>query len=147
MSIPLIKKILIKSISLVSIILPWHINPAMADETEIKTGDPAPAFTLYDQHNKQRSITDYQGKWLIIYFYPKDDTPGCTQEACHFRDDIYKIRELNAEVIGISIDNILSHKAFSEKFNLPFPLLADPNGITARQYGAFFSLGPVKFAK
>ncbi|MCW8910545.1 MAG: peroxiredoxin [Gammaproteobacteria bacterium] len=145
--IHLIRKILIKSITLVSIILPWQINPALAEESELKVGDPAPAFSLYDQHNKQQSLIDYKGQWLVIYFYPRDDTPGCTREACNFRDDILKIRNLNSQVIGISTNDIKSHKDFSEKYSLPFPLLADPDGEVAKKYGSFFSLWPIKFAK
>lgn len=114
---------------------------------EIKTGDNAPGFELADQNHKIHRLSDYKGKWVVLYFYPKDDTPGCTTEACHFRDDIIKIRELNAEVLGISVDDTESHKKFAEKHGLPFPLLADDNAMVAKSYGALFSLGPIKFAK
>ena len=144
---PMIKKTLIKLAALIPILLPWHVNQALADEIKLKIGDSAPEFSLYDQSNKLQSLNDYKGQWLIIYFYPKDDTPGCTRQACNFRDDISKIRELNAQILGISIDDISSHKAFAEKHSLPFPLLADPEGVTANKYGSFFSLWPIKFAK
>ena len=147
MNIHIIKRILIKLAALISILLPWHINHASADEIELKIGDSAPEFSLYDQNNKRQTLSDYHGQWLVIYFYPKDDTPGCTREACNFRDDILKIHELNSRVIGISTDDISSHKEFSEKYNLPFPLLADPKGETAKKYAAFFSFWPIKFAK
>ena len=114
---------------------------------EIKTGDPAPGFELVDQYQKIHKLSDYQSKWVVLYFYPKDDTPGCTTEACHFRDDIIKIRTLNAEVLGISVDDTESHKKFAEKHGLPFPLLADNDASVAKSYGALFSLGPIKFAK
>ncbi len=114
---------------------------------EISIGEPAPAFKLQDQNNETRQLSDYNGKWVVIYFYPKDDTPGCTTEACHFRDDIYKIRALNAEIIGVSIDDSSSHAKFSDKYGLPFPLLADTDGTVAKSYGCLWSLGPVKIAK
>lgn len=119
----------------------------MAQQTELKPGDPAPKFSLYDQNNQLQTVDKYKGKWLVIYFYPKDDTPGCTQEACNFRDDIADIRKLNAIVLGISMDKVSSHKEFAEKYSLPFPLLSDPKGKIAKQYAAYFSLGPIKFAR
>ncbi|HKK15582.1 MAG TPA: peroxiredoxin, partial [Gammaproteobacteria bacterium] len=78
---------------------------------------------------------------------PKDDTPGCTTEACNFRDDIFRIRDLNTEVIGISVDNTESHAKFAEKHGLPFPLLSDVDASVARSYGSLISLGPIKIAK
>ena len=114
---------------------------------EIKTGEPAPGFELADQYNKTHKLADYRGQWLVVYFYPKDDTPGCTTEACNFRDDIFKIRELNAEVIGISVDNTESHAKFAEKHGLPFPLLSDGDAQVAKSYGSLMSLGPIKIAK
>lgn len=113
----------------------------------IKEGEPAPAFELADQYQKTRKLADYRGKWVVLYFYPKDDTPGCTTEACHFRDDIIRIRELNAEVLGVSVDNAESHAKFAEKHGLPFPLLSDNDASVAKSYGSLFSLGPIKIAK
>lgn len=118
-----------------------------AQAADIKVNDSAPPFTLVDQYNKTHQLADYKGKWLVLYFYPKDDTPGCTTEACHFRDDIYKIRALGAEIIGISVDSTESHTKFSEKYGLPFPLLADTDGQVAKSYGSIWSLGPIKVAK
>lgn len=114
---------------------------------EIKQGAPAPVFELVDQYNKTHSLSDYRGKWVVLYFYPKDDTPGCTTEACNFRDDIFKLRGLNAEVIGISVDNTESHAKFAEKHGLPFPLLSDGDTKVAKSYGSLMSLGPIKIAK
>ncbi|MCG8324745.1 MAG: peroxiredoxin, partial [Thiotrichales bacterium] len=108
---------------------------------------PAPAFDLADQYSKQHRLADYAGKWVVLYFYPKDDTPGCTREACNFRDDILQIRELNAEVLGVSVDNQESHAKFAEKYGLPFPLLSDPDGEIAKQYGSLWKLGPIRIAK
>ncbi len=136
-----------KLIRLLFVIISATFSSAHAADEDLKIGDPAPAFSLYDQNNQLHSLKDYRGQWLVVYFYPKDDTPGCTQEACNFRDDILVIRQLNARVLGISIDNTDSHKAFAQKYSLPFPLLADSKGQVAREYGALFSIGPIKFAK
>jgi peroxiredoxin Q/BCP len=113
----------------------------------MQTGSEAPAFALPDQNGKTRRVEDCSGKWLVLYFYPKNDTPGCTKEACHFRDDIFQFRDLGAEVIGVSIDSTESHKAFAEKYSLPFPLLADREGKVAKAYGSLWKLGPLRFAK
>ncbi|MEO7617712.1 MAG: peroxiredoxin, partial [Candidatus Saccharibacteria bacterium] len=86
----------------------------------------APSFSLPDQTGAIRSLTDYAGKWLIVYFYPKDDTPGCTTEACSFRDEYDYLQEKGLSVVGISKDSVESHAKFAEKFTLNFPLLADP---------------------
>lgn len=120
---------------------------SFSTQAEIKTGEPAPDFELADQYNKTHKLEDYRGQWLVVYFYPKDDTPGCTTEACNFRDDIFKIRSMNAEVIGISVDNTESHARFAEKHGLPFPLLSDGDAQVAKSYGALMSLGPIKVAK
>jgi peroxiredoxin Q/BCP len=88
----------------------------------------APDFSLQDQDDTTKSLSDYAGKWLVIYFYPKDDTPGCTTEACKFRDERDAIAELgNAEVIGVSKDSVKSHKKFADKHHLNFTLLSDPD--------------------
>ncbi len=112
-----------------------------------QVGQAAPAFRLPDQDGNNRSLADYQGKWVVLYFYPKDDTPGCTQEACLFRDDLHKLTRLGAQVIGISVDDSASHAEFAKKYHLPFPLLADKNGAVAESYGALMNLGLVKFAR
>src|SRR5690606_1024494 len=78
-------------------------------------GDPAPAFELVDQYMKTHRLEDYAGKWVVLYFYPKDDTPGCTTEACNFRDDIFELRALGAEVLGVSLDSAESHAKFARK--------------------------------
>jgi peroxiredoxin Q/BCP len=96
----------------------------------------APSFKLPDQNDKMHSLEDYRGKWLIIYFYPKDDTPGCTTEACSFRDSRTDIEAL-AALLGISADTVKSHKKFSEKHNLNFTLLSDPNHEVIEAYGSW----------
>lgn len=107
----------------------------------------APPFELLDQHSKIHKLADYSGKWLVLYFYPKDDTPGCTKEACNFRDDLYRIRKLNAEVIGLSTDDVDSHVEFTKKYSLPFALLSDKHAVVAKSYGAAWKLGPLSKAK
>lgn len=107
----------------------------------------APDFTLNDARGNEHSLTDYRGKYLVLYFYPKDDTPGCTKEACHFRDDMAQLEKLGAKVVGISVDNSESHGKFAEKYHLPFPLLADTDGKVAASYNALTNLLIVKIAK
>ena len=92
---------------------------------KIEVGDQVPAFTLNDQNGKSFSVHAQMKKPMVIYFYPKDDTPGCVKEACRFRDDFEKFTDLGVLVIGISGDSVASHKKFEEKYNLPFTLLAD----------------------
>lgn len=110
-------------------------------------GTPAPAFSLQDQTGKVRSLADWRGQWVVLYFYPKDNTPGCTEEACTFRDDMNQLTELKAQVVGVSVDTTESHKAFAEKYHLPFPLLADPKAEVAASYGALTDLLVMKLAK
>lgn len=114
---------------------------------ELKPGDPAPDFALLDQHGQQHGLARYQGQWLVLYFYPKDDTPGCTAEACEFRDDLLVLRRMAVAVVGVSLDEVQSHAEFAAKYHLPFPLLSDRDGEVARAYGALFRLGPLRFAK
>ncbi|OGG12739.1 thiol peroxidase [Candidatus Gottesmanbacteria bacterium RIFCSPHIGHO2_01_FULL_46_14] len=94
-------------------------------------------FALLDQNGKIHTLTDYKGKWLIVYFYPKDDTPGCTKEACSFRDNIEEFRKRGVSIVGISKDTVESHKKFAQKFNLTFPILADPECKTIEAFGAW----------
>lgn len=112
-----------------------------------KAGDAAPDFELPDQHGVEHGLQQYAGKWLALYFYPKDDTPGCTQEACAFRDDLHKLTAMGAVVIGISVDDSQSHAAFAEKYHLPFPLLADSSGAVAARYGALLDMVLFRMAK
>lgn len=119
--------------------------PALAAVPE--AGSEAPAIVLADQAGTQRNLADWRGKWVVLYFYPKDDTPGCTTEACAFRDDLAQLTALGAQVVGVSVDDTASHKAFAEKYHLPFPLLADKKGEVASRYGALSNWGIVKFAK
>lgn len=120
----------------------------MASAGELpKVGEAAPDFELPDQHGTVHSLQQYAGKWLVLYFYPKDDTPGCTQEACAFRDDLHKLTAMGAVVIGISVDDSASHAEFAKKYHLPFPLLADSSGAVAARYGALLDMAVFKVAK
>ncbi|MDE2366974.1 MAG: peroxiredoxin [Betaproteobacteria bacterium] len=102
----------------------------------LKVGQPAPDFRLPDQNGNMHTLADYRGKWLALYFYVKDDTPGCTEQACKFRDDIHELSSLGAQVVGVSVDDTASHADFAKKYSLPFPLLADSKGETAARYGS-----------
>lgn len=103
----------------------------------IQIGKTAPSFTLPDENGKPVSLANFRGKKVIVYFYPKDDTSGCTTQACNFRDHLTEIEEKNGIVIGISPDDAKSHQKFRTKYNLPFILLSDPDHIVAEKYGAW----------
>ncbi|MEK7151033.1 MAG: thioredoxin-dependent thiol peroxidase [Patescibacteria group bacterium] len=104
---------------------------------KLKIGDNAPDFNLLDEDENNRSLFNYKGKWILLYFYPKDDTPGCTKEACEIRDNFLEFKKLDVVVIGISTDSVKSHKSFVEKYNLPFTLLSDENKEVVNLYGVW----------
>lgn len=97
----------------------------------------APNFELFDQNNILHSLEEYKGAWLLVYFYPKDDTPGCTKEACAFRDMSGEFAKRDIKVVGISKDSVASHKKFADKYSLPFTLLSDPEATTIEAFGAW----------
>lgn len=103
----------------------------------IEVGKAAPAFTLEDQDGNTRSLKDYKGKKVLLYFYPKDDTPGCTTEACNFRDGYKDFKKNGLVILGVSKDSAQSHKKFAKKYDLPFPLLADVDTKVAQAYGVW----------
>jgi peroxiredoxin Q/BCP len=107
----------------------------------------APNFTLNDTKGNTHSLSDYRGKYLVLYFYPKNDTPACTKEACHFRDDMTQLEKLGAKIVGVSVDSIESNGKFAEKYSLPFTLLADTDGKVAASYNALTNLFVIKIAK
>jgi len=140
------------------------ITPAEGNAPKPQVGQVAPAFSLVDQNGKQQQLADYKGKWVVVYFYPKDQTPGCTTQACNFTENVFAFRKANAQILGISEDDAASHKDFekalaggNDKMNpaskasvdklsaeakkdiqehgLPFPLLADASHDTAKKYG------------
>lgn len=103
----------------------------------LKPGDTAPSFSLPDEAGNTRSLSDYEGKWVVLYFYPKDDTPGCTKEACAIRDVFEDFSRMGVVVLGVSKDSPASHTAFKEKYGLPFTLLSDEKGSMIEAYGAW----------
>ena len=107
---------------------------AVASE-QLALGEPAPEFELSDQNGQLHSLEDYRDQWVVLYFYPKDETPGCTTEACEFRDNIFAFKKINAQILGVSLDDVESHLKFAENHDLPFPLLADSEGEAAEAYG------------
>jgi len=107
---------------------------AFADDSPA-VGSAAPQFRLQDQTGKWHNLADYKGKWVVLYFYPKDMTPGCTTQACEFRDNIFAYRDIGAVILGVSVDNVESHKQFSDENSLPFPILADVEKKVATSYG------------
>jgi peroxiredoxin Q/BCP len=108
----------------------------------LQVGATAPDFTLADQNGEQHTLSLYQGKWVLIYFYPRDDTPGCTKEACGFRDTFPDFQRLDMPIFGISTDSVKSHGKFVAKYDLPFTLLADEDKEVVNLYGVW---GPKKF--
>lgn len=109
---------------------PWY-NCGM----KIQQGVAAPDFALSDQQGKTHTLSDYRGRWVLLYFYPKDDTPGCTKEACGVRDAFPKFKKMSAVVFGVSADSVQKHKKFAEKYNLPFILLSDEEKQVIKTYG------------
>jgi thioredoxin-dependent peroxiredoxin len=138
-------KIAIFAVLVLCIAIGWQ-TMSRADNLP-KIGDKAFDFKLPDAQGNMHQLSDYAGQWLVLYFYPKDDTPGCTKEACSFRDDLSKLEKIGAKVVGVSVDDTTSHMEFAKKYHLPFPLLSDKDGLVAAQYGALSNLGVIKIAK
>lgn len=119
---------------------------AMASEP-FALGEPAPEFELSDQNGQLHSLEDYRDQWVVLYFYPKDETPGCTTEACEFRDNIFAFKKINTQILGVSLDDVESHQKFAENHGLPFPLLADSEGKAAEAYGVKTKMSGMTVAK
>jgi peroxiredoxin Q/BCP len=128
------KNIFLKMLSLMAVISIFVWADAYTD-TQPTVGDSAPTFKLQDQNGDWHTLGDYKGKYVVLFFYPKDGTPGCTTEACNFRDNIFAFDDLNTQILGISLDDVDSHKEFSEKYSLPYPILADIEKESAVDYG------------
>jgi len=120
---------------------------ATAAGDQVAIGQPAPDFELPDQTGQLHSLEDYRDQWVVLYFYPKDETPGCTTEACKFRDNIFAFRKNNAQILGVSFDDVESHQQFAENHDLPFPLLADVHGEAADAYGVRTRMFGMKVAR
>ena len=114
---------------------------------QFSVGHLAPEFELPDQTGQLHSLEDYRDQWVVLYFYPKDETPGCTTQACEFRDNIFAFKKINAQILGVSLDDVESHQKFAENHNLPFPLLADTEGQAAEAYGVKTRMLGIKVAK
>jgi thioredoxin-dependent peroxiredoxin len=125
--------------------LTWLPGFAADSPPPVGISSPAPSFKLQDQNGRWHTLDEYKGKWLVLYFYPRDQTPGCTTEACEFRDNVFAFRAANAVIVGISVDDVESHKRFESKHGLPFTLLADPSKDTTKAYGSLMML--MRFAK
>ena len=120
---------------------------SFASLAQIKVGSKAPDFILSDQNSIQHQLSDYEGSWVILYFYPKDDTPGCTTQACDFRDAVKRIIASKSNVFGVSLDSVESHKRFADKNNLPFSLLSDESGEVSEAYDSLNNFMSFKSAK
>jgi peroxiredoxin Q/BCP len=133
---------------MLSLLFGWAV-PVLADEPSPlpQVGQQAPEFRLQDQNGKWQTPADHHGHWLVLYFYPKDFTPGCTTEVCTFRDDVAKLRQAGADVVGVSLDDVKSHADFAAKYHVPFPLLSDADRKTARAYGVLTSTLGIKYAR
>ncbi|RDI98567.1 peroxiredoxin [Dyella solisilvae] len=125
------------------------VAPVYAEETAglPHVGQVAPDFRLQDQNGKWHAPADFHGQWVVLYFYPKDFTPGCTTEVCTFRDDVAKLRQAGAQVLGVSLDDVKSHADFAAKYHVPFPLLSDADRKTAQAYGVLASMVGFKYAR
>jgi thioredoxin-dependent peroxiredoxin len=138
-------------------------EPAEGNSPKPVAGAMAPAFSLVDQNGKTHTLADYKGKWVVVYFYPKDQTPGCTTQACQFTENVFAFRKAGAQILGVSVDDVSSHKAFEaalsknakisaenqkaiEQHGLPFPLLADTTHATAKSYGVLAKFGTMTIA-
>ncbi|MCG7919453.1 MAG: peroxiredoxin [Candidatus Thiodiazotropha taylori] len=113
----------------------------------VEIGKPAPRFELYDQSENLYRLSDCLGRWVVLFFYPKDNTPGCTAEVCDFNYEYDGLQTLQVELLGISTDSRQSHQKLAEKHQLKFPILSDREGRVALAYGSLFRLGPFKVAK
>ena len=113
-----------------------------------EVGAAAPEFRLQDQTGKWHSLKDYRGQWVVLYFYPKDGTPGCTTQACEFRDNIFAYRKMNAVILGVSVDDVASHKTFADEQHLPFTILADSDKKVTKEYGTLkLYMGQLEMAR
>jgi peroxiredoxin Q/BCP len=134
---------------LLSLLLLLVAAPACAADTEggPAVGQAAPEFRLQDQKGEWHTLAAERGKWLVLYFYPKDFTPGCTTQVCAFRDDIIELRKAGAEVFGVSLDDVQSHAEFAQKYKVPFRLLSDADSSVAKSYGVLTARLGVNYAR
>ena len=119
---------------------------AQAPATAPAEGTAAPDFKLQDQKGEWQTLKQYKGKWVVLYFYPKDETPGCTTQACELRDNIFAFRKENAVILGVSVDDVASHEKFAKEHSLPFDILADPKHEASEKYGVLTTFGTTQLA-
>ncbi len=129
------KRITLFLVLLLFVVLPQAFAADQAPAATPAIGQIAPEFRLQDQKGDWHTLADERGKWTVLYFYPKDFTPGCTTEVCTFRDDIIALRKAGADVFGVSLDDVKSHAEFAEKYHVPFRLLSDADSTVAKSYG------------
>ncbi len=120
--------------------------PAASPAKSPSEGAKAPAFKLQDQAGKWHTLEQYKGKWVVLYFYPKDFTGGCTTQACELRDNIFAFNKANAVILGVSVDDVASHEKFAKEHSLPFDILADPDRKVSGEYGVLFTAGTSQLA-
>lgn len=118
-----------------------------AAQAQVAVGQMAPDFKLQDQKGEWHSLQQHRGQWIALYFYPKDQTPGCTKEACAFRDNVFAFEAVGATILGVSLDDVESHAEFAKEYSLPFSILSDTEGTVAEKYGVMGGFWPIKFAK
>jgi len=134
--------------SLLLVVLTGLLAAPAAWAASSTVGAAAPDFRLQDQNGRWVTLGEQRGKWLVLYFYPKDNTPGCTTEACEFRDNVFTFREAGATILGVSVDDVESHGQFATEHGLPFPILADAGKTTSRAYGVLYrALGILEVAR
>ena len=138
-------KLLLLVIALAALLVLVYVKSSSS--AQLKVGALAPAFSLMDQNGQLRQSDEFKWRWLVLYFYPKDNTPGCTKEACRFRDEHLALQKIGAQVVGVSADSSAAHAGFASQHRLPFPLLADKQGDVAKAYGALMNLPYFKLAK
>ena len=127
---------LLRAVFVVLLSLPVPLLAAEAESTAApQIGQPAPDFKLQDQKGDWHTLSQHRGQWVVLYFYPKDFTAGCTTEVCQFRDDVHKLHKAGALVLGVSLDDVKSHAEFADKYHVPFPLLSDHEQVAAKEYG------------
>ncbi len=129
------------------IVLSGRLSQAGASGFKVQEGEVAPDFSLPDQDGEAVRLSALRGQWVVLYFYPKDDTPGCTKEACSFRDNIVSIQQIGAKVLGVSVDSVASHKKFADKHHLNFQILSDDRHVVTQQYGTLTRFMGMKIAR
>lgn len=130
----------------ITLLLIMLLLPMLASGEGSLVGKAAPDFKMQDQNGDWHTLENYKGKWLVLYFYPKNDTPGCTTEACNFRNNIYAYKAIDAAVVGVSLDDVASHAKFASKYKLPFTLLSDADGSLSKSYGVLRDYKLIKIA-